>query len=311
MSLGKTSPYAQSSDYTDDKGIKIVHTALDNGVTMLDTAIAYGNGVNEKLVGQAIKGYDRSKIQVATKTGIAVGADGSVSLCSKPEFIRKTCLESLERLDTPYIDLFYLHRIDVTTPIEESMEEMKKLIAEGKIKYVGLSEASASTIRRAHAVQPLSAIQLEWSLWTRDVEEEIIPTCRELGIGIVVYSPLGRGILTGALTKAVDEQDWRAGNPRFQGENFVKNLEFVQKVTEMAKQKGCTPGQLSLAWVMAQGDDVCPIPGTSNVNHLLENIKASQMALTTEEIEQLKSLVPAAAIAGERYDASMPTFKTN
>ena len=304
--------YSVPEGYTDADGVAVLKRALDLGITHIDTAIIYGNGHNETLVGQAIAGLnpeERAKLCIATKTGFDTKA-GKVS--GDPEFIRRTCEESIARLGT-YIDIFYLHRIDTSTSIEESMKTMKELIAEGKIKAVGLSEASANTIRRAHAVVKISAIQLEWSLWSRDVEDEIIPVCRELGIGIVAYSPLGRGMLTGAIKKREDlnEKDWRLRNPRFQGEAFDANLKLISKVEAVAAKKGCSTANLALAWVLAQGDDVVPIPGTAKVKNLEANMGALDVTLTKDEVDELSSVLPPEAVVGERYQPGIPTFKDN
>ena len=261
--------YSTPEGYTDEVGVSVLKRALDLGITHIDTAIVYGNGHNEKLIGRAIAGLtleERGKLCIATKTGFDFRTGFRIN--GEPTFIRETCMQCLERLQTPYIDIFYLHRIDTTTAIEETMKEMKKLVDEGRIKGVGLSEASANTIRRAHAVFPVSAVQLEWSLWARDVEAEVIPTCRELGIGIVAYSPLGRGFLTGAIKKREDlgENDWRLKMYPRCGENALDhNLKLVEKVEELAAKKGCSTANLALAWVLAQGDDVVPIPGTAKV----------------------------------------------
>ena len=280
------------------------------GITLFDTAEIYGPHTNELLVGKALSIFPRESFHLATKTGIDVA---TFKANGKPEYVRTSCERSLRNLNMSYIDLYYIHRIDTTVPIEETMEEMKKLKEEGKIKYVGLSEASSNTIRRAHKVVPITAVQIEWSLWSRDIEEEIIPTCRELGIGIVAYSPLGRGFLTGVIQSVqdIDENDWRRqGCPRFSEENMKKNMKFVEVVKKLAEKKQCLPGQISLAWVLSRGQDVCPIPGTSNMKHLEDNIKACQIDFTKEELEELEKLLPPSEVSGDRYTGGA-TFKDN
>jgi aryl-alcohol dehydrogenase-like predicted oxidoreductase len=305
--------WAYASSIKDEEAVKLVQRAIELGVTHFDTAIIYGPFVSEEILGRAIQGHPREKLVIATKTGIDVRPNAARSVNSSPEYIRESCDGCLKRLQTSYIDLFYIHRIDTSVPIEESIGELKKLVDEGKIRHIGLSEASATTIRRAHAVHPITAVQLEWSLWSRDVEEEVIPVCRELGIGIVAYSPLGRGVLAGLFKTLADipEGDWRAKLPRMQEGNFEKNMKFVERVEELARLKGCSVGQLSLAWVLAQGKDVCPIPGTSKIAHLEENVKANDVTLSEEEVRQLNDSVPPSEVAGDRYPAGMGTFKDN
>ena len=308
--------YKPAEGYTDEQGIKVIKRAIELGITHLDSALVYGAGHNETLVGKAIADLskeERAKLCIATKTGIDLTGD-TMRVNGDPEFIRKTCHECAARLGT-YIDIFYLHRIDTEVPIEESMKVMKELVEEGVIRAVGLSEASAKTIQRAHAVHPITTVQLEWSLWTRDAEEEIIPTCRKLGISIVAYSPLGRGMLTGAIKQRSDlkEGDYRLNNPRFQEEAVESNKKLVEQMEEMAKKKGgnCTPGKLALAWVLAQGDDVVPIPGTSKISNLELNADAINYELTQEELETLSSFFPPEKVAGERYEGMLATFKSN
>ncbi|KAG9443561.1 hypothetical protein H6P81_014901 [Aristolochia fimbriata] len=269
--------------------VQVIHHAVNNGITFLDTSDVYGPFTNELLVGKSLKGI-REKVELATKFGISF-ADGKVEICGDPAYVRASCEASLKRLDVDCIDLYYQHRIDTRIPIEITMGEVKKLVEEGKIKYVGLSEASASTIRRAHAVHPITAVQLEWSLSTRDVEKEIVPTCRELGIGIVAYSPLGRGFLSSGpkLLDQLSETDSRKRMPRFQPENLEHNAHIYEQINEMATKKGCTPSQLALAWVHHQGSDVCPIPGTTKIENLNQNIGALSVKLTPEEMAELES----------------------
>ncbi|KAH9616087.1 hypothetical protein KSS87_006849 [Heliosperma pusillum] len=280
----------------DEDMVKLIHHAVTSGVTFLDTS-------------DALKGGWREKVQLATKFGV-VYEEGNMSIRGDPEYVRSSCEGSLERLDVDYIDLYYQHRIDTNVPVEITMRELKKLVEEGKIKYIGLSEASASTIRRAHAVHPITAVQLEWSLWTRDVEEDIIPTCRELGIGIVAYSPLGRGFLSSGpkMTENFAKDDYRQLLPRFQLENMEKNKLIFERVSEIAAQKGCTPAQLALAWVHHQGDDVCPIPGTTKVENLNQNIGALSVKLTAEEIAELECLASDDAVQGDRYGGTISTW---
>ncbi len=284
-------------------GIATIHRALDLGGSFLDTADMYGPFTNERLVGKAIAGR-RDEVQLATKFGNERGADGTrIRINGTPEYVHAACDASLQRLGVDHIDLYYQHRVDKTVPIEETVGAMKELVEAGKVRHLGLSEASAETIRRAHAVHPITALQTEYSLFTRDIEDEILPTIRELGIGLVPYSPLGRGILTGAITAEPDAGDSRstAYFPRFQGDNLATNLVLVDRITEIAAQHGCTPGQLALAWVLAQGDDVVPIPGTKRVKYLEENIGAADVVLTEADLTALADAVPRDAVAGARY----------
>nr|XP_016505266.1 PREDICTED: probable aldo-keto reductase 2 [Nicotiana tabacum] len=279
--------------------IKVLHHAIDTGVTFLDTSDIYGPLTNEILIGKAIKGM-REKVQIATKFGISF-EDGKRGICGEPAYVRACCEASLKRLDIDCIDLYYIHRIDTQLPIEVTMRELKKLVEEGKIKYIGLSEACASTIRRAHAVHPITAVQMEWSLWTRDLEEVVVPTCRELGIGIVPYSPLGRGFFSAGakLIENLSEDDFRKNFPRFRPENFELNKQVFEKLNLMAARKGCTPSQLALAWVLHQGDDVCPIPGTTKIENFNENVGALSVRLTAEDMKELESY--ASVVIGERH----------
>jgi aryl-alcohol dehydrogenase-like predicted oxidoreductase len=278
--------------------------ALELGVTFLDTADAYGPFTNEQLLGKALKGR-RDKVVLATKFGISrSGTDRSArSIEGSPAYVRAACEASLKRLGTDHIDLYYQHRVDAKVPIEETVGGMARLVKEGKVRYLGLSEAGPETIRRAHAVHPISALQTEYSLWSRDPEDEILPTVRELGIGFVAYSPLGRGFLTGAF-KSIDDldpDDFRRNSPRFQGGNFRKNLELVDKIREMARAKSVQPGQLALAWVLSRGDDIVPIPGTKRRRYLEENAAAADIALSPGEIARLEALAPKGVAAGTRY----------
>ncbi|KAJ8645851.1 hypothetical protein MRB53_007599 [Persea americana] len=290
--------------------ITLIHRAVRSGITFLDTSDMYGPFTNEILLGKALKGI-RKEVELATKFGVSNGdGRGKWEICGDPTYVRAACEASLKRLDVDCIDLYYQHRIDTKIPIEITMGELKKLVEEGKVKYIGLSEASASTIRRAHAVHPITAVQLEWSLWSRDAEEGIVPTCRELGIGIVAYSPLGRGFLSLG-PKIVDSllnDDHRKLLPRFQPENLKQNASIFERVTEMAKRKGCTPSQLALAWAHHQGNDVCPIPGTTKIENLNQNIGALFVKLTPEEMVELESLGSADVVKGERYGTRMYTW---
>lgn len=287
--------------------IELIRHAVDLGVTFLDTSDVYGPHTNEILIGKALKGGIREKVEIATK--FAAGwKDGKLVIRGDPEYVRACCEASLKRLDVDYIDLYYIHRIDTSIPIEVTVGEMKKLVEEGKIKYIGLSEANASTIRRAHAVHPITAVQNEWSLWARDLEEEIVPTCRELGIGIVPYSPLGRGFFSSGakLIENLSEGDFRKGLPRFKPENLEHNKQIFDRVNEMAARKGCTTSQLALAWVHHQGDDVSPIPGTTKIENLNQNIGALSVKLTSEEMAELEAC--ADSVKGDRHSHMSSTW---
>ena len=287
---------------TDQESLATIGRALDLGVSFLDTADMYGRGQNEELVGRAIR-TRRAEAKVATKFGNVINADGSRGIDGSPDYVRRACDASLSRLGIDEIDLYYQHRVDPRVPIEETVGAMAELVHQGKVKHLGLSEAGASTIRRAHATHPISALQTEYSLWTRDVEAEILPTCRELGIGFVAYSPLGRGFLTGKVTSntSLEEGDWRRHHPRFQGENFTSNRELVERIEAIASDKGVSASQLALAWVMAQGDDVVPIPGTRRISHLESNVAAVDVVLSAEELSALDDAAPLGAAAGDRY----------
>ena len=293
-------------DADDDTSRDVIHRALDLGMTFLDTADMYGPFTNEKLVGRAIEGR-RDEAVVATKFGNERREDGSwVGVNGRPEYVRKACDASLQRLGVDHIDLYYQHRVDPDVPIEETVGAMSRLVEAGKVRYLGLSEAAPETIRRAHATHPISALQTEYSLWSRFPEDEILPTLRELGIGFVPYSPLGRGFLTGEIQSPDDlaEDDWRHQNPRFQGENFRKNLELVDAVESMADEKGIPAARLALAWLLHQGDDIAPIPGTTNPEHLESNAAAVGVELTDEELARIDEIAPEGAAAGERYPES-------
>jgi aryl-alcohol dehydrogenase-like predicted oxidoreductase len=289
---------------TDDaESIAVIHRALDSGCMFLDTADMYGPFTNELLVGRAIAGR-RDDVVVATKFGNQRTPDGTrLGINGKPEYVRAACDASLERLGVDHIDLYYQHRVDKTVPIEDTVGAMKELVDAGKVRHLGLSEASPSTIRRAHGVHPITALQTEYSLWTRDPEDEILPLLRELGIGFVAYSPLGRGFLTGQITSVDDfaADDFRRRAPRFQGENFQRNLDLVQKVEQIATAKGCTSGQLAIAWLLAQGDDIVPIPGTKRLRYLVENLAAVEVVLTTADLSAIDEAAPSGGYAGNRY----------
>ena len=285
------------------EAIATIHRALELGVTLLDTADAYGPFTNELLVGRAIEGW-RDQVVLATKFGNVRGPGGErLGIRGDPNYVRQACDASLERLGVDYIDLYYQHRVDRNTPIEETVGAMAELVAAGKVRHLGLSEASPATIRRAHAVHPISALQTEYSLWSRDPEDDVLPTVRELGISFVAYSPLGRGFLSGQIRAPGDlaEDDFRRGNPRFQDENFARNLELVERVRAIADDKGVTASQLALAWVLSRGDDIVPIPGTKRRSYLEENVAAVEVELTPAEIDDIESVFPQGAIAGERY----------
>ncbi len=294
----------------DDESVATIHRALDLGIGFLDTADMYGPFSNERLVGRAIRGR-RDQVVLATKFGNERAEDGTyLGVNGRPDYVLKSCDDSLRRLGVDHIDLYYQHRVDRTVPIDETVGAMAQLIQRGKVRHLGLSEAAPDTIRRAQREHPITALQTEYSLWTRDPEDEVLPLCRELGIGFVAYSPLGRGFLTGRF-RSIDDlapDDYRRNTPRFQGDNFQKNLELVERVKDIAKRKGCTPSQLALAWVLAQGDDVVPIFGTKRRQYLEENIRALEFELTPSDLEELDEVAPKGVAAGERYnEAGMRT----
>ena len=299
MSLGIADIYS-SSLKDEQSAVDLIHRALDLGVTLLDSANVYGD--SEIKVGKALRGR-RDQAVLATKFGLT-GIAASRGVSARPEDVRRSADESLKRLGVDHIDLYYLHRVDPTVPIEDTVGAMAELVSQGKVRYLGLSEAAPSTIRRAHKVHPISAIQTEYSLWTRDPEDQVLPTLRELGIGFVPYSPLGRGFLAGRFNKLEDlaADDWRRGSPRFQGDNFARNLAVVERVKAIAAAKGCTPSQLALAWVLAQGHDFVPIPGTSSIARLEENAGAAEIRLSPAELASIEEASPKGAAAGERYN---------
>lgn len=298
--MGLSGIYGASED---EAGVALIHAALDRGVTLLDTSDFYGSeGHNERLLGRALRGR-REGVILATKFGLRGSfiPGQSPQVCGRPDYVKEACAASLVRLGVEHIDLYYLHRVDQAVPIEETVGAMTELVKEGKVRFLGLSEASAQTIRRACAVHPISALQSEWSLWTRDIEASILPTCRELNVGLVPWSPLGRGFLTGQLAK-LEEGDMRLSSPRFQGDNFTKNKALVARLEKMAVEKGSTAGQLALAWLLAQGGDVAPIPGTRKLSRLEENLGAVNLVLTEPEKAELERMFPAGVAAGERYN---------
>ena len=295
----------------DDESVATIHRALDLGITFLDTADMYGPFSNERLVGRAIRGR-REEVVLATKFGNERAEDGTyLGVNGRPDYVHRSCDDSLRRLGVDHIDLYYQHRVDRTVPIEETVGAMAELIRRGKVRHLGLSEAAPETIRRAQREHPITALQTEYSLWSRDPEDELLPLCRELGIGFVAYSPLGRGFLTGRI-RSVDDlapDDYRRTTPRFQGENFQKNLELVDRVKEIATRRKCTPSQLALAWVLAQGEDIVPLFGTKRRQYLEENIRALEVELTPSDLEQIDEVAPKGAFAGARYnEAGMRTI---
>jgi aryl-alcohol dehydrogenase-like predicted oxidoreductase len=299
--MGMSEFYGEGDDA---ESIAVIHRALDLGVTMLDTADVYGPFTNEQLVGRAIADR-RDDVILATKFGIVRDPENPTArgVNGRPEYVMKSAESSLRRLGLDHIDLYYNHRIDPDVPIEETVGAMAELVSAGKVRFLGLSEAAPETLRRAQAVHPISALQSEYSLWSRDPEDEVLPTLRELGIGLVAYSPLGRGFLTGAITSPDDfaPDDFRRQNPRFQGENFQRNLELVERVKDLAREHNCTPSQLALAWVLHQGRDVVPIPGTKRLRYLEENLEATELTLNAEELARIDEVAPAGVAAGDRY----------
>ena len=306
--MGMSEFYGSSDE---QESIATIHHALDSGIDFLDTADMYGVGRNEELVGRAIKGR-RDEVFLATKFGNVRGEDGSFKgVNGRPDYVRSACEASLERLNVETIDLYYQHRVDPEVPIEETVGAMAELVREGKVRFLGLSEAAPETVRRAQAVHPIAALQTEYSLWSRDPEDELLPTVRELGIAFVAYSPLGRGFLTGRFRKPEDfpDDDYRRFHPRFSGENFGRNIALVREIEAMAEEKGCTPAQLALAWVLAQGEDIVPIPGTRRRTYLDENIAALDVSLSEEDLRRIDLILPPGAAAGPRYHpAGMATI---
>ena len=302
LGLGCMSLSGVYGDADDLESLSTIEGALDLGVTFLDTADMYGWGSNEELVGRAVAAR-RDEVTLATKFGNVVDAQGNRGIDGSAKHVRRACDASLTRLRVDVIDLYYLHRVDVSVPIEETVGAMSELVAAGKVRYLGLSEASAATIRRAHSVHPITALQTEYSLWTRDVETGILTTCRELGIGFVAYSPLGRGFLAGTITShdGFSKRDWRRSHPRFQEEHLRRNREFLSRVEQLAASKDATTPQLALAWVMAQGDDVVPIPGTRRVSHLESNVTALDVELDEDDLAALDEIAPFGIAAGDRY----------
>jgi aryl-alcohol dehydrogenase-like predicted oxidoreductase len=287
----------------DQESIATIHRSLELGCNFLDTADMYGSGSNEELVGRAIKGK-REQVVLATKFGNVRGPNGEfLGVKGTPEYVKQACDASLKRLGVDVIDLYYQHRVDKTVPIEDTVGAMAELVKAGKVRYIGLSEASPKTIRRAHKAHPISALQTEYSLWEREPEDEILATVRELGIGFVPYSPLGRGFLTGQIKRFEDlaQDDYRRNAPRFQGENFQKNIDLVAKIEELAREKKCTAAQLALAWVLAQGDDIAPIPGTKRRNYLEQNLAAADIKLSVDDLKRIDQVAPKGVAAGERY----------
>lgn len=298
--MGMSEFYGETDE---QESIATIHRSLDLGITFLDTADMYGKGHNEELVGRAIRDR-RDKVVLATKFGIVRSQDAMErAINGTPEYVRQACEASLRRLGVDTIDLYYQHRVDVSTPIEDTISAMAELVKEGKVRYLGMSEAAPQTLRRACAVHPIAALQTEYSLWSRDPEDDILPTCRELGIGFVAYSPLGRGFLTGQIKTLDDlgQYDFRRYSPRFQGENFDRNLQLVQQIETMAKERSCTPAQLALAWVLAMGEDIVPIPGTKRRSYLEQNAAALDITLSQEELDSINAIAPHGVAAGLRY----------
>lgn len=299
------SDFYKMGEASEEESLATIARAEELGVTLLDTADIYGQGKNEQLISKAIRGSKRNDYQIATKFACFISPKGEFSIRCEPYYVREAIDKSLKCLETDHVDLYYMHRMDPNTPIQDTVKAMSELVKEGKVKYLGLSEVSADALRKAHSVHPITAVQLEWSLWTREAEKDVIPVCRELGIAIVAYSPLGRGFLTGQI-KSIDdlpEDDFRRQNPRFSPENFSKNMELVDKVKDIAKRHDATPGQIALAWLHAQGDDVFPIPGTKRVNRLEENVTAFQIKLTRADLDELDAAFPHDVALGDRYQA--------
>ncbi len=292
----------------DERSVRTIHAAIDAGVNFLDTADMYGRGHNEELVGRAIADR-RDRVVLATKFAIVRGDGVERAISGKPDYVKQACDASLQRLGLDVIDLYYQHRVDPDTPIEDTVGAMAELVAAGKVRYLGMSEAAPETLRRACAVHPITALQTEYSLWTRDPEDDVLAACRELNVGFVAYSPLGRGFLTGKIRKPEDlaEDDWRRHNPRFQGENFQRNLQLVEHVEALAGQKRVTPAQLALAWLLARGDDIVTIPGTRSIARVEENLGAMHVTLTEDDLRRIDEIAPRGAAAGDRYpEDAMP-----
>jgi aryl-alcohol dehydrogenase-like predicted oxidoreductase len=301
--MGMSQAYGTGDD---DESIATIHRALELGVTFLDTADVYGAGANEELVGRAIAGR-RDEVVLATKFGVIRDAEGNQAARGDPGYVKSCCDASLARLGVEHIDLYYQHRVDPATPVEETVGAMAELVEAGKVRFIGTSEAAAATIRRAHSVHPITAVQSEWSLWSRGIEESVVPTCTELGIGIVAFSPLGRGFLTGAITSTsqLGADDMRRVMPRFSEENLERNLAIVAALRSLAARRGVTPGQLALAWVQSRGEHVVPIPGTKRRSYLEQNVAAATIQLTADEIAEIEAAVPPEAVAGPRYPESL------
>ncbi|HET6725343.1 MAG TPA: aldo/keto reductase [Gammaproteobacteria bacterium] len=306
--MGMSEFYGSAASRNDAESIGTIHRALDLGVNFFDTADMYGPHTNEKLVGRALKDY-RDGVIIATKFGnVRDPNDPSKrSICGRPDYVREACEASLKRLGIETIDLYYQHRVDPDTPIEDTIGAMSRLVEAGKVRYLGMSEAAPATLRRAHSVHQIAALQTEYSLWSRDPEDDILPTCRELGVGFVAYSPLGRGFLSGRIKRFDDLEpdDYRRNSPRFQGGNFARNIELVERIEQLANDKGVTPGQLALAWVLAQGQDIVPIPGTTKRSHLEENCGAIDVKLSDDDLAAIDEIAPQGAAAGLRYPEAM------
>ncbi|KAG2694087.1 hypothetical protein I3760_08G124900 [Carya illinoinensis] len=299
-----------NSPLSDDDGISVIEHAFSKGITFFDTSDIYGPHTNEILLGKALKQLPREKIQIATKFGVQALNFPHMIVNGAPEYVRSCCEASLKRLHVEYIDLYYQHRVDTKTPIEETIGELKKLVQEGKVKYIGLSEASPDTIRRAHAIHPITAVQMEWSLWTRDIEGEIIPLCRELGIGIVPFSPLGRGFFAGkGVLESLASNSSLALHPRFQAENLEKNKTIYTRIESLARKHKCSPAQIALAWVLEHGNDVVPIPGTTKIKNLDSNIGSLKVKLSEEDLKEISDAVPIEEVAGSRSYQNMEHFQ--
>ncbi|KAJ1385146.1 NADP-dependent oxidoreductase domain [Sesbania bispinosa] len=293
----------------EEVGISLIKYAFSKGITFFDTSDVYGPHTNELIIGKALKDLPRDQIQIATKFGIVKMESDNIIVNGTPQYVRSCCEASLQRLGVEYIDLYYQHRVDTTLPIEDTMGELKKLVQEGKIKYIGLSEASPETIRRAHAVHPITAVEMEWSLWSREIEQDIVPLCRELGIGIVPYSPLGRGFFGGkAVIESIPANSFLAKQPRLQGENLEKNKILYSRIENLAEKHGCTTSQLALAWILHQGDDVVPIPGTTKIKNLDSNIGSLKLRLSNDDLKEITDAIPISEVAGYRTTDALVKF---